>query len=260
MSGPTIVMPEQGRGAWSSSGKGGTLSTTGHSRGAFYAASDGTLPLVGLAAARAVRAGQPVALDDYAVHRAVVGWQRLADVAQDGIYGADTAAGVKSLQKAAKLTSDGVVGPVTARALLTPVADDAARRAAPSAVANDAALLVRGHVSVESLWDVGAVGVSTPDDVGLGQINGPSHESMSLDERLDPFVALDYVASLVASNLVAFPGDVDGAIAAYNLGQGGARTWIKAGRPAVWQRLVAGVRTSVYVRRYIDSVRNAGSV
>lgn len=260
-----VITPDTGRGAWPGNGRGGTLSSTGHSRGGFYALSDGSLPLVGLAGARAARAGGQVGLDEYAVWRAVVALQSTlngatkgVDLDVDGVLGQATAAALASWQKAHALTDDGVLGPKSARVLFTP----AIVKASASTSWRDRAQvtrLVTGHVTIESGFDPGAVGVSTPEDVGLGQVNGPAHPGLSFDDRLDPQVALGYVADLVASNLAAFDGVEVDAVAAYMLGQAGCRTWIKAGRPAAWQRRVGGQPTTVYVRRYVDSVLSAAT-
>jgi hypothetical protein len=162
-------------------------------------------------------------------------------------------------QYAQGLDDDGVLGPATARAMWQPVLDAACEQVEIGPRGVSLRKLCRGHIGVESGWDCGAVGVSTPADVGLGQINGPAHPDMDLDERLDPWTALAFVARFVYGNLVAFGFNERDTVASYMLGQGGCRTWIKAGRPASWQRLVGGVRTTVYVARYIDSVLAAAT-
>lgn len=255
-----IRMPATGRGAWPSIGRGGTLSSDGRRPGGFYRLAADGQQLVGLTGARAVRTDAPVNLDDYAVHRAVVAMQRgLGDQADpDGIYGPDTAAAVASWQAKRGLVDDGVLGPKTARAMWQPLLDAACVRVESSHAAS-LSKLARGHVGVESGWDCAAVGVTTPADVGLGQINGDAHPELSVDDRLDPATALAFVARFVDGNLAAFGYVERDAIAAYMLGQGGCRTWIKAGRPSTWQRLVGGVRTTVYVARYVDSVLAAAS-
>lgn len=252
-----------GRGAWPASGRGGTLSADGTGLGPWYRAPapGRTLPLIGTIARRAVDADVqvPVGLDEYATYSATMSYQALlkvdgARLDVDGRFGKLTATAVQAWQASHGLFADGVLGPRTARAMWQPFLDSACVRIEDGPRGVSLRKLCRGHVGIESGWDCGAVGVTTPADVGLGQINGPAHPELSLDERLDPLTAVEFIARFVDGNLIAFNYNERDAIASYMLGQGGCRTWIKAGRPATWQRLVNGARTTIYVARYIDSV------
>lgn len=248
-----ITYPARGRGSFPASGAGGTLSSDGAHPGRYYTLNHGDQSMIGLTAYRANKANSKVSIDYYATWRGAVGIQRMLGVTADGLFGKDTFAALKSWQSARGLVPDGVAGPATLRAMFSPLA----RKIAVMAGSAHTVLpdLVVGHVGYESGWDVGAVGVTTPVDLGLGQINGPSHQSMSEIVRLDPESALRFVAQFVDDNLTAFDGNVRDAVAAYNLGIGGARTWVKAGRPDVWTRTGDNGQTSVtYVRRYIDQV------
>lgn len=247
-----ITYPARGRGSYPSSGAGGTLSSDGMKPGRYYTLNHGDQKMIGLTGYRANQANARVSIDDYAVWRGTVGIQRMLGVTSDGLFGKHTFAALKSWQSSRGLVADGVAGPTTLRAMFSPLA----RKIAVMAGSAHTVLpdLVVGHVGYESGWDVGAVGESTPVDLGLGQINGPSHPTMTEIMRLDPETALRFVAQFVDGNLTSFDGNVRDAVAAYNLGVGGARSWIKAGRPDVWTRTVGDRTVTTYVRRYIDRV------
>lgn len=231
-----INTPERGRGAWPTSGKGGTLSVDGKKPGPYYRAPVGNSQMPGLTAALAVRNGREVDVNDYAVYMGVKALQKVIGATPDGILGPKSDAAVKDWQKKNGLVADGVPGPVTFRKMFEPVARAAAKKAAGAQKLNVDVLteMVIGHVGHESMWDVGAVGYSTPEDLGLCQINGRWHPSEDFEERLTPETALNYAASVViAGNLRALSGDEDAAIFAYNVGIYGARRWVQLGRPKI---------------------------
>lgn len=247
-----ITYPDRGRGPFPANGAGGTLSADGTKPGRYYTVNKGDQKMIGLVAFRADRDGAAVSINDYATWRGTAGIQRALGVAPDGLLGPKTVAALVSWQRNHGLTPDGVAGPATLKRMFVPVA----RKAAHAVNSKYDVLpdLVVGHVGYESGWDVGAVGSITPVDLGLGQINGPSHPDLTVNMRLDPDAALGFVAALVDANLDAFTGHVRDAVAAYNLGVGGAKSWIAAGRPDVWTRTANGRTVTTYVRRYIDRV------
>lgn len=253
----TVLTPTLGRGAWPEAGIGGTLDLTGTRAGSYYRApamSPG-MAMPGLVGALAVRTSGTCTMNHYAVYTAVKALQSafgLSGAAVDGIFGRGTDLAARVYQGAHGLVVDGIIGPATSRSLFVPlVARTAADLTAGATLLGQQ--LVRGHIGTESQWDAGAVGYTTPDDLGLGQINAPSHPSMTRDECLTPKNAVAWVVFFVDGNLKSMDGNVRDAIAAYNLGVGGARSWVKAGRPDVW---VHGVTTNVRV--YIDRVLVAG--
>lgn len=261
-----IVTPTVGRGAWPTSGRGGTLDPTGTKPGRYYAnrgpvdvtSTVSPLLLVGQLAAQRIPNGI-VGVDEYAVRAGVLALQRHLGLYDDGLYGPKTAAGVTIWQRSMGLVADGVYGPASARAMFAPALDSFARQIATSgSTATVIARIGRGTIAYESGYDPGAVGVTTPVDLGLAQLNGPSHPAMTVDDRLDPLTSLRYATSLIASNLDAMSGNERDAIAAYNLGVGGARSWVRAGRPDVWTRTVDGNTRTTYVGRYIAAVQAAG--
>lgn len=244
-----VITGDTGRGAWSS--KGGTLNLDGTKPGSFYRApADGSsLPMLGLVGFRADRDSTTIGIDEYAVWRASRAIQARLGVNVDGIWGPATDRAVKSFQGLNGLVADGVYGPKSAKAMWAPVATAAAKKV-DSKYAAQLTTMVLGHIGWESGWDPGAVGGSTPEDLGLGQINGPAHADMSVDARLDPTKSLPWIAGFVDDNLQAMSYNMRDAIAAYNLGVGGAKLWVKAGRPDAWVRSSG----TTEVARYIDNV------
>lgn len=251
-----LVYPENGRGAWSYKKPfGGTLSSDGREFGQYYRLDGVGRRKVGKVAFDAVEDGDEVSINHYAVYRAVAGIQREVGVEQTGVFDKITSDAVKRWQISQDLLADGIYGRISARRMWVPIAIETAE--AKDEAHPDLVQLVLGHISWESLWDPGAVGGLTPTDLGLGQINGPAHPDLTADQRLDPRFAIKWVVNFVDSNLVAMNYVIRDAVAAYNLGQGGARQWITAGRPDVWTRVVDGVSVTTAVKKYIDSVLNA---
>lgn len=236
-----------GRGAWSTSGQGGTKRyKDGSKPGPYYYLGSGA------------PASESRTKDEYAVWRAVVAYQAALNRAMrtalvlDGIFGPVTSGVVLKYQKAneaATGTPWGGIGPQTSEALLQPLLKIRVARVQDSQITQQ---LVSGTVRHESLWDAGAVGFLDPNDLGLAQINGPSHPTLTSDMRLDPTVAFDFVIDYYRAALDAFNGNLRDAVASYNLGQGGARSWIKAGRPDMWAP--DGSQRLRDVKGYIDSI------
>lgn len=242
------VLPvTQGRGTWPNDGDGGTLVLDGTKLGPWYRSPAGTMKWPGYAGYVAAKNNTSVDLNFYAVYRAVKDLQRVVGATSDGLFGAQTGDKVKTWQANHGLVADGVVGPKTTRAMYHPVVLASAKTVDTSLT--NLGPIAGGHIGWESGWDPGAVGVTTPDDVGLGQINGPSHPDMSLDDRLDPRKAITWIVNFVDDNITQMNGVEDDGIAAYNLGVGGARSWVKAGRPQFFN--------GVDVWKYIANVRNA---
>lgn len=221
-----LIYPTRGRGAWTNLG--GTLDSEGDGPGIYYRSPAGSMLMPGIVGYRAVHNAATTDINSYAVYMAVKGIQREVGATEDGLYGSDTAAAVQKWQLSRNLLPDGVFGPASARVMFRERATIAAKATSDnSAVVK----LTLGHTGFESSWDPGAVGYVQPQDLGLGQINGPAHPSVSVDFRLTPRSALGFVANFVLGNLQAMLWNERDAIAAYNLGVGGARAWVKAGRP-----------------------------
>lgn len=235
----TITYPTYGRGAWDTDGAGGTLVSDGTAAGMYYRtpATDSHMAMPGYVAYKLLAAGAPVDVNFFAVYCAVKAIQREVGATQDGLFGPATAARLVTWQNEHRLVPDGEFGPATARAMFIPIAHAITATVSTSSMV---AKLVAAHVKVESGWDPGAVGASTPHDLGLGQINGTAHPELSAEYRLNPRLALGSVARIVLENCEAMHWVVGDAIAAYNLGLGGAAAWVKAGRPAVFHNAPIG--------------------
>jgi len=246
-----LVYPLTGRGAFPSSGAGGTLDTTGTKPGGYYRspAPNSSMSMIGRAGFLAERDNTEVSVNDYAVFLAVKWFQGFFGVTADGLWGPKTDAVVKNWQTSKGLKADGVLGPATAKAIFKNLVVKVTKEV--NSAHPELATIVSGHVAWESGYDPAAVGVTTPQDLGLGQINGIYHPDMSVEDRLNPETALKWIANFVNANLVYFKYNVPDAVASYNLGRGGASSWIRDGRPDVW---VNGSGNTVNVRKYIDSV------
>lgn len=228
----TLDYAVPGRGSWNNTGRGGTLGLDGAGSGPFYRSPATPMPMTGTTGSRALAAGDTCHINDYATFMAVKAIQNELGMLKDGKFGSMTGAAVKRFQESKGLVADGIYGPVSGREMFRPVALRAARD-----VSTDVRLteMVMGHVGWESGWDPGAVGGTTPQDLGLGQINGPAHKDMSVEVRLDPRQALPWVARFIQSNLAAMNNVERDGIAAYNLGVGGARDWVTLGRPRMYK-------------------------
>lgn len=230
-----LTYPPVGRGAWPASGLGGTLNVAGTRPGSYYRAPTiAGVRMPGLTGALAVRLGISCDINDYAVHRAVMALQPHFNAYPDGILGPATSLAIRAYQKAHNLAMDGAIGPATCRAIFEELVVEAAAH-----LDTLHAVLLRkiavGTISIESGFDPGAVGVDTPRDLGIAQINGPAHPSMSAAARLDPAIAIPWMVAFVDDHLREFRYDIEAAIAAYNLGVAGAWAWVNAGRPQ-WYR------------------------
>lgn len=259
-----VTYPAKGRGAWPSAGTGGTLSADGKTYGKYYRkkffkkgyASQVLVP--GRVAYDAVLNETEVSIDDYAVYKAIQGFQRWVGAPSTGLFDSATKEAVMEWQTDNNLVPDGIFGPATARKLFEPIIVSQAKAIDPEHPILGA--LGVGFCNWESGWDPGAVGGASPQDLGLFQINGPSHPDMSVDARLTPIKSIRYGLNLILSNLKEFEFDTDAGIAAYNLGKGGARQWIAAGRPDVWTRTVDGVERTTDVRRYINEIKKGAGL
>lgn len=227
-----------GRGAFPSSGLGGTLDFAGMKPGKYYRAkapeAPTTLLMPGLVAFRAIRDNKPVSVNDFAVYSAVKYLQGEFGETVDGILGPKTDAKVKAWQASRGIKADGVFGPQSSRTLLSPKIEAEAKLQL-LAHFTDLAALVRGHITYESGWDPGAVGRQDPRDLGIAQIHLPAHPEFDPEEAFTPSVAIPWMVRFVQGNLEAMDYNVRDAVAAYNLGKAGARSWIAAGRPQYWK-------------------------
>jgi soluble lytic murein transglycosylase-like protein len=250
----------QGRGVWPSTGTGGTLTRTKDGKvvpGRWYlaapAAPRGAEPStdqrIQIHVFRQLRNGSTPNINDLAVFLGAKAIQKLLDFdesGQDGIIGPNTDQRIRDKQKDLGVAADGLIGPTTMKAMLMPLIREVGERHGVRWK------LLCGKLTWEGNFDPGAVGWADMDDLGLSQINIRAHPHVSVEEAFDPHFALHFGARLMRENLDAFDGNERDAIAAYNLGQGGTRQWIAAGRPDTWHG--SWMNAPRNVKAYIDRI------
>lgn len=239
-----LTYPTNGRGAWNAKGVGGTLNLAGTAPGPYFRApaEGASVPRIGLAVAQAVRSTKTVSvsIDNYAVYRAVRAIQNeLTRVGYDvggvdGIWGPKVDVAVKSWQADQKIKADGIYGQQTAKTMWQPfVSREVARRQVFMNYLDGLVEDILGaHFTLESAWDLAAVGVANPRDVGLLQVNLDAHSDLTVDQATEPVSMVSWAFDFVVGNLNYCGWNVDDAIACYNAGRGGASSWVQAGRPA----------------------------
>lgn len=157
---------------------------------------------------------------------------------------------VKQFQTARALTSDGVIGPVTARYLFRLYAhEDEQIHMIPSGTV----IRLIGH---ESGCDPVAQGYVDAHDEGLAQINLPSHPAVSLTEAWTPAYAISYAAQNLSLFYEEDRPDWDGAIASWNVGTVNAELWVDAGKPTSGH-VVNGVDWFARAYAYVQGVKNS---
>lgn len=231
-----IYYEEHGRGAWSKEGGLLQLDRTNNitKPGPYYMAPVNSTYMIGKATAALIAQNKPVAINFYATFLAVKQLQKRlnailpgTDLVIDGILGPKTDASIKALQKKLGVVADGMIGPNTSAAVFVPIVQEQAAKLAVG-WENPA-----GIIKKECGFDMGAVGYVDTHDLGVGQINMISHPEITPEQAFDHVFAIDYVIKRYKKALIDFGNERD-AIASYNLGYGGTREWIKAGRPAIW--------------------------
>jgi len=237
-----------GRGAWNNSGLGGTKKYRDATRpGPYYYLGTGEAP-----------EGRERDANENAVHLAVKAYQRALNrrmksgLLIDGYLGPVTSEAIWDFQvkhEAKTGTPWGGICPDTSEALLMPDLRRIVRKRRASGVTRS---MVSGTVRHESNWDAGAVGYVDPDDVGLAQINADAHPEWTTEERLQPVRCFKFIINYYANALDQLDDNLRDSIASYNLGIGGARTWIRAGRPDIWTP--PGSSTPRNVKAYIDNI------
>ena len=249
---PDPTKGQYGRGAWST----GMLNLSGTGGGPYYRApaKGSGVDMIGAYIANRVNSSKTydVGINGYAVWRGAVEIQtelkrRGFDIVVDGVWGPGTDAVVKQWQASEGITADGIYGQQTARTMWEPVIAQEVRKQTGYMNYLDEKVgnIVRGHMRTETNWDLAAVGVNVPQDLGIAQINGDAHPDMSVDDRLNPRKALDFAVDFIVGNLNWSGWVEDDAIACYNVGRGGAENWVNAGRPDTW-----------YAAQYVKAVRS----
>lgn len=242
-----------GRGSWNAQGVGGTKQYKDATKpGPYYFTGTGYIPT-----------GTTRDANQYAVFGAVKAYQVALNQAGvtclvDGLYGAATTKAMTAFQEKWKATGDplasvwGGIGPETSEKLLRPALDKTMSQMAHNALVT--AKVVSGVVRTESQWDAGAVGAADERDVGLAQINAAAHPDLDTDERLTPQISFQFIVSYLNDALLQLANNLRDAIASYNLGIGGTRSWIKAGRPDLWAPVGTDPAKPRNIKLYIDRI------
>lgn len=262
-----------GRGAWNNKGRGGTLkrvTTDGAvttEPGPYYMLAVAPDLLVGAKARNDLRDGLVPTLDDLAVNYGVKAIQKLLNLAgaspklvEDGVFGkSGTDAAVRAFQEKTGLKVDGSVGPNTMKQLLLP---HIKRLGGTDDVGGQPRwTVVYGFLANEGAWDPGAVGYYDDSDLGLAQINGRAHPDLSVAQRFDPMVAIQFNIDYLKNALSYLNNNLRDSVLSYNLGIGGTKTWIAAGRPRYWNPSTAVGSDAPFAgsrdtKAYVDNILN----
>lgn len=141
------------------------------------------------------------------------------------IFGTQMTQATEAFQTERALQVDGVIGPITALELYHKRFRDLEDK---YAIPNDYVCKV---CQLESAVDPGAVGVVDPHDHGIMQINSIAHPDITLVQAFDAAWSLEYFAKVLSANHASL-NDWDAAVAAWNVGSGGAKYWLANGKPA----------------------------
>lgn len=241
----SLTYPTTGRGSFTTNAQlGGTLNVKGDGPGPYYRApASPSVRMPGLTGALALRNATACSINDYAVHMACKALQAKVGTDPDGILGPNSDKLIKAYQVGRSLVADGVIGPMTCKLMFDPLIE-AAVLALDRHHGAAMMWMSKGHMWVESGYDPGAVGVTTPQDLGPG-LNGEHNPDMSADFRLTPATAIPAMVKIVDGNIFALKFDFDAAVLAYNIGRGGATSWKRAGKPARFM----GVDTYAYINK-----------
>jgi len=190
---PTVLV---GRGAWSKTGK--------DNGSRFYQYLTG-LPLDGAQPTRDVNY-EAVSLGVKALQRRGNEYAALfgfGTVPVDGNFSPLDVRQYKLVQSRLGFTGkavDGVIGPATARRLWHPLVEfyGKAQGVPPEHV--------WGMTALESAFDPGAVGWTTPSDRGLCQINLVAHTSVTVEQAFDPHYAINYTCDRLRKARAQFAG------------------------------------------------------
>lgn len=204
-----------GRGAWPKTGRGGTLTLDGKP-GPYYAYHQGA-PIVGSGGTGAPDLDRRAVAYGVRSIQAALNWHAGKTVVPvDGLYGPATAAAIASTMARLVVKMPfidhihppepaGVVGQGAAYHLFAPIVDAYAQDA--GALPGVPRGVAHGVVELESAWDPGAVGYSTPQDLGLAQWRTPlEHAGVMVDEAFafDIFKALKLLVTTLAAAYASY--------------------------------------------------------
>lgn len=152
--------------------------------------------------------------------------------------GLGTADRIKRFQVAHNLYADGQAGPNTLKVLLRK------RCNAAEHTYGLEPMIIAKMVELESSDDLNCTSIDLHDR-GTCQINSIAHPQVVNSQAYNAKFSIDWMGRYERDALARFH-DVDVAIAAYNVGFGGADKWQKAGKPKLW------LENGVWVRPTAD--------
>lgn len=170
----------------------------------------------------------------------------IADMPTWGKY-ADIAC--KAFQKSHGLLVDGVLGPKTARAMFHKrflAFED------QFGIPNNLLTKIK---TLESSNDPVAQGYVDLDDEGLMQINLHFHPEITTEFAWDPAECGPWGGSQLASSITYCDHDLDGGVAAWNIGRFYARQWVRAGKPASGGPLIGSDDAYARATKYVQLVK-----
>lgn len=187
----TVPSVSSGRGAWSATAK---------DNGSRYYTHIPGKPVDGGRSTYDVNY-QAVNLGVRAIQNRVNSYEIMPPLVVDGKYGAATAEAVAATQhEILAVGVDGVVGPTTAKALWKDLLIWF------GGVHHVPASQLYGFMMLESVGDPGAVGVVSPSDRGLNQINLVAHPNITVEQAFDPKFTIDYTAKRLGDARIKFSG------------------------------------------------------
>lgn len=147
----------------------------------------------------------------------------------DGQLGSRTGAGIMWIQKKLGLTADGQAGPATCKALWRDlILWYAGINGVPASH-------LHGFMALESTFDPGAVGYTTPSDRGLSQINLVAHPNVTVQQAFDPHFSINYTADRLATAREKYKGKTVDLMIKCSIAQHNspvaANTWYQTGSP-----------------------------
>lgn len=147
-------------------------------------------------------------------------------VADSAMWGSYADLACRTFQKQHGLIVDGELGPTTARHLLSK------RFTALETQYGIPSKLLSKIKTLESSNDPVAQGYVDIDDEGLMQINLHFHPDITFEYAWDPAQCGPLGGSQLQSAITYCDHDLDGGVAAWNIGRYYARQWVQAGKPA----------------------------
>jgi hypothetical protein len=165
------------------------------------------------------------------------------------VFGDAASKRTKEFQKDNGLEADGVIGPITSKALFKKRILEVEQQF------NIPDNLICKQIALESGFDPAATGTVDPRDRGFAQINSHWHPDVEDSEAFDPAFSIVWTSQFLADNL-SYLKDVDAAIAAHNVGRFYAKKWLEAGKPATGLLTLNNKDYAEICTRYVGLIKS----